>query len=72
MNRYYDSPKEKVCDRGCGEKLFWKGYTENKGSTGWFLYYNTKVEHTYDLCNKIMKQHKEKVKHGSLFGNDVR
>jgi len=64
---YYDSPKDKICDRGCGLRIIYYGkIIDKKGSTGWFEF-GTKTEHTYERCDKIIKINIEKSKHGSLF-----
>lgn len=69
---YYDSPNDKICQRGCNTRIIWKGKIEDKrGSTGWFHYDDTKKEHTYQVCDKIIKTLHEKEKHGSLFTNNV-
>jgi hypothetical protein len=64
---YYDSIKTKICERGCGLTIEWKGKIEGKhGSTGWFEK-GTNHEHTFLKCDRIIKINKEKAKHGSLF-----
>jgi hypothetical protein len=66
--KYYDSPKDKICERGCGIRIIYKGrIEEKKGSTGYFEYDKPKIEHTYARCDRIIKENKEREKHGSLF-----
>lgn len=68
MIAYYDSPKDKICERGCGVRIVWRGKIEDKkGSTGWFEFNNPKIEHTYNHCDRLIKIIQEKQKHGSLF-----
>lgn len=67
---YYDSPKVKLCERGCDLTIEWKGKIEDKkGSTGWFNQ-GTNIEHTYHYCDNLIKIIEEKKKHGELFPND--
>lgn len=64
---YYDSPKRKKCERGCGKEIEWKGKDETKrGSTGWFEV-NTKTEHTFRRCDKLILIKAERAMHGTLF-----
>lgn len=64
---YYDSLKDKICQRGCGVRIVWKGKIEDKkGSTGW-IEYGTTIEHTYKRCDTIMKNNQIKAQHGKLF-----
>lgn len=68
---YYDSPKDKICDRGCGHRIIYRGkIPDKKGSTGFFEYDYPHEEHTYKYCDNLIKIMKEKQKHGQLFQND--
>ena len=68
---YYDSIKDKICERGCGTRIIFKGkIRDKKNSTGWFEYDDTKQEHTYPRCDKMLKQLKIKQQHTHLFGLD--
>ena len=53
-------PTDKLCRRGCGTRIIFKGRIFGKrGSTGWFEYDNTRIEHTYKRCNTIIEKNTE-------------
>lgn len=47
----------KICKRGCNTKIIWKGKVEGKkNSTGYFEYDQTRIEHTYNRCDMLLKK----------------
>jgi hypothetical protein len=54
--------EEKECSRGCRLSIIYKGTDPEKiGSTGWFEI-GTKIEHTYNRCNRLIKNKLKKVR----------
>ena len=48
---------EKMCDRGCGLTIFFKGKIPGKrNSTGYFESKNPKIEHTFKRCDVLIEQ----------------
>lgn len=61
----------KPCKYGCGKTIIYLGKTDKPGSTGMFEVEKgtiTKIEHTYALCERILKGfdeiEKKKQEHG--------
>lgn len=65
--KYYDSVKDKICERGCGVRIEFRGSNEyKKHSTGWYEV-GTKIEHTFPRCDNLLKIIKIRSQHGTLF-----
>jgi hypothetical protein len=59
----------KLCERGCGLQIYYLGPIEGKsGSTGWWEHQNELFkeqdmgEHTFNRCNKLIRNHLKKDK----------